>query len=442
MKKIILVALMGISSLLFTSDENVSNPYLKRTDLNAAEWWRTSWDSSKEYRHLVKYEIEADVRLDRNPSKKIDSLMDFLKYNNYVVRLLRDNAVIKGNFSGSGSFNTFPVNSDKEDLYLMRCYQKVESNRSLYADIESAPMANLANVILKEGTISTMLTALGSRFIPTTVYSVVPYVANKIETITREEVFKNVKVKYGGFEICKGNPAFDYLVSKLNIKNIENMDGVAMLLSKEFYNTNYFINVKKSKVQARNISDTKEVILLASIVKENNYFKCGDIFNKLEKANETVLSVFEKESFFINDKVFDSKSRKIGDVWDVDSGFFNSFLHPDLRGRFEGRVCLKYDRDNVDNERVIKVVKSSNNAITSLEYVEPDFRATYDEKNSSCYLFIDLKTGILKRATFNIRTSQESNLPDMVLTRGLCSAGNIVFKITYEVSVADRNKNK
>ena len=174
-------------------------------------------------------------------------------------------------------------------------------------------------------------------------------------------------------------------------------------------------------------------------------------------ANDDMKALVKRESFSVTSDLFDSEVRKPGDIWVVDGTFFNSFLHPDLKGAFRGRAVVKYigDEEGDDayisapskiagkptlyNVRKIEVLPNGkvDGSIVSTDLVYDErpiggrFWAKYDRSSSSIAILIDKASGHMVYGKMDLNADDVGALPSLSLLDGFKSAGRGSLQLTF-----------
>ncbi len=179
--------------------------------------------------------------------------------------------------------------------------------------------------------------------------------------------------------------------------------------------------------------------------------------NGMKEADGKLASVIKRESFSLNDEIFDHEERKAGDVWVANGNFFNSFLHPDLAGSFSGDVILHYESDDCGDDGYISEEKDADgkyrrydvmrirvlgNAVidgikrsTTLKYDEIEkggrFSASYDASAGTTYCLIDKKSHHVVFARVKLESKDASTLPMLPLVEGFRANGKLGFEMKF-----------
>lgn len=175
------------------------------------------------------------------------------------------------------------------------------------------------------------------------------------------------------------------------------------------------------------------------------------------EATKELQSLVKRESFSVTKDLFDSEVRKPGDVWSIDASFFNSFLHPDLKGAFRGKAVVQYLRDEEGDEgyfsapgsttdktrmydiRRLEVVDRGkvDGAMVSSEFSYDErpmggrFWARYDASTSKVVILVDKKSGHVVYGQMRLHADEVGALPSLKLMRGFKAAGNGTLTLTF-----------
>ena len=179
--------------------------------------------------------------------------------------------------------------------------------------------------------------------------------------------------------------------------------------------------------------------------------------NQGDNANADLEARVKRESFSVTSDLFDSEVRKPGDIWVVDSSFFNAFLHPDLKGSFRGTAVVKYVADEEgDNAyfsapsevagmpksyavRKIEVLPQGlvNGAMVSTDLVYDErpiggrFWAKYDRGNSNIFVLVDKASGHVVYSKMDLNADDVGALPSLALLDGFKAAGRGTLQLTF-----------
>jgi hypothetical protein len=173
--------------------------------------------------------------------------------------------------------------------------------------------------------------------------------------------------------------------------------------------------------------------------------------------HKDIEALVKRESFSVTSDLFDANLRKPGDVWVVDGDYFNSFLHPDLKGAFHGRAVVKYVADEEGDNAyfsdpmdaagasktydVRKIVVLPQGKVagamvsTDLVYDERPvggrFWAKYDRSRSDIFILVDKKSGHVVFSKMDLRADDVGALPMLALLDGFKSAGRGSLQLTF-----------
>lgn len=189
----------------------------------------------------------------------------------------------------------------------------------------------------------------------------------------------------------------------------------------------------------------------------------GAYLQQGEPANENLEALVKRESFSMTGDLFDSDVRLPGDVWVVDGSFFNSFLHPDLKGAFQGQAVVHYVGDEEGDDAYISIPaekagqpKSYNvrkievlphgkvdgsMVSTDLVYDERPvggrFWAKYDSGKSDVFMLVDKKSGHVVYGRMDLNADDVGALPSLSLLDGFRAAGRGSLQLTLTGEVID-----
>lgn len=190
---------------------------------------------------------------------------------------------------------------------------------------------------------------------------------------------------------------------------------------------------------------------------DNSYLLQG------EPANDNLEALVKRESFSMTGDLFDSDVRLPGDVWVVDGAFFNSFLHPDLKGAFQGQAVVRYVADEEGDEayislparqagqpksyavRKIEVLPrgkvDGGMVSTDLVYDERPvggrFWAKYDSGKSDIFFLVDKESGHVVYGKMDLNADDTGALPSLSLLDGFKAAGRGSLQLTLTGEVVN-----
>ncbi len=464
MKKYILSVLFAFGTVVSYSD-TIKDNLVPLDNVKADKWWLSSWKEGYQYEHEVTYQLFCDVKLDYK--KQESGFWSWFENTSKsaVALALNKGGIVNGYFSGAGRFQTEVLSSEPE-LTLFRYYTDVASDRRMQLNIADLPyVSSTYDFIMKKSgvkkTIRYGLHALNCLFVepivdPFKLDKVAVFLGDAAQKKVEEYIKENKIIRTkDGFEIPSDSPLFkEYVKENVEtVSKIDEIDAVAVLLTKEFNLSSYIIRANSKTGHLSGLKQLKDGNFVIDFIKNKrvNAKKSQKFLDTnikdLPEASNLAKAVLQREVFAINKEIFAEEKRNKGDVWVVDADFLNSFLHPDLRGRITGLVVLKYEENitykakNGDKykARVISIVdKGVVNGITrrtDFKYLENDFEATWN-KASSGSLFIDMETGLLRNAELDIRAFSASALPENALTSGFMAVGDATLKISFNCNEA------
>ncbi len=171
----------------------------------------------------------------------------------------------------------------------------------------------------------------------------------------------------------------------------------------------------------------------------------------LTSSDYRVSNIFARETLNVNATLFDIRKRGIGDVWRADAALLNNFLHPDLEGRFEGTIFLKYagdepqtlvsfpeTRNKVFQTRHLVLLPRHMGMQSKLSYRETGFRMDYnpDTQDAAVSVWVDKETGHVVKVEARIEGNVAA-LPNLALFKGFSlydSAGRLHFEMSAEAN--------
>ena len=172
---------------------------------------------------------------------------------------------------------------------------------------------------------------------------------------------------------------------------------------------------------------------------------------RLTPSDYRVSNIFARETINVNASLFDIRKRSVGDIWRVDGALLNNFLHPDLGGRFEGTIFLKYTgdepqslvsfpeaKDKVFLTRHLVMLPRHMGMQSRLSYREDGFRMDYDPdtQDSAVSVWVDKETGHVVKVEARIEGNVQA-LPKLALFKGFSlydSSGRLHFEMSAEAN--------
>ncbi len=173
----------------------------------------------------------------------------------------------------------------------------------------------------------------------------------------------------------------------------------------------------------------------------------------LDPSDYRVSSIFARETINVNAMLFDIRKRNVGDVWRVDGALLNNFLHPDLEGRFEGTIFMKYvgdesqslvfspeAKDKVFQTRHLVMLPRHMGMLSRLSYRETGFRMDYDPdtQDAAVSVWVDKETGHVVKVEARLEGNAQT-LPNLALFKGFSlydSTGRLHFEMSAEANPA------
>ena len=172
----------------------------------------------------------------------------------------------------------------------------------------------------------------------------------------------------------------------------------------------------------------------------------------LTPSDYRVANIFARETLNVNATLFDIRKRSVGDVWRVDGTLLNNFLPPDLQGRFEGAIFLKYTgdeslslvsfpevKDRVFKVRHLVMLPCHMEKPSRLSYREPGFVMDYDpdtQKDTRVSVWVDRESGHIVKVEARF-DGNVAALPNLALFMGFSlydSAGRLHFEMSAEAN--------
>ncbi len=457
-------ALFCVPAFAENNENSDYDKYLATPEIHAAELWKESWQEGKEYQHLADFEINAKVKA----RPKQDATW-WMKMWGKAAEDTGGHLRVGGN---SSAFTAVGFKRENGEMLLIRNFLDTDLQTNYYIDTQENAVANFVmKTVMTKGELKKLITK-STKDIVTAVAAVKAFVAilgtggaaapeiltapaaaaaaeavmesfgvgEKIENAVRDQLLD------AGLSEEKKDGETVYLVKNRSraskyFGDIANKADFAVKLAESFRCRDYLIfagtdgviSAKQiSSKTVRDIEDLREKGALAQ-----NFEALRNLDGKPAKDAE---SVFKRESLGLNAKIFGNRERKLGDVWIADADFLNSFLHPDLGGKFKGRVLLKYDsdtrlRDHWDTPfvaRKLVMLQHNGKDSTSAEYDEKDFSLSLNGARTSLEIFLDAETLVVREVRIHAESDVRSgNLPDTIFTRGLELRGGLECSMRY-----------
>ena len=420
------------------------------------KWWQASWEKGYQYQHEAHFELSCETKL--VPGQKANWISKTAASQVELVANLR--------IDGQANVRSFVIDGSPNP-FLGRYYEAVHSSRQLSGKVKTlTPIATKVHEwLFAEGQVKKNVTnavATIAKVVKTIItknptpdkvdvlfLTAATWLGNKAEELFRKTLQeKGLEYTQDGFEV-KSTGGFASLPFGSDLQNVNNL---AVQLTEGFRNRAFFIEQDGKKLNLSQVEDIKQ---FQTILEKPS--KARQAARRLPEPADRVKAVLQRETLALNEHIFDSKQRKVGDVWDVDGPVFSTFLHPDLKGAFEGRAVLKYE-ENVSREvtiaatsgtKVIKYnakqlhlvstaeVKNGSIRKTDLQYTENNFKAKVND-GTEAYIYVDNENGMVREAILDfVAEGSQKSLPSMLLTRGFEAQGTARLSVRY---MADRIK--
>ena len=470
-----LVAATLVASTLAFADvsSQVEKPMFERDRTRtvgrdeATKEWLKSWHKGEVYMTQAEYLYEAKLETEKNEDMTGGKITKWLKawFADLIVNFVR--VAEKGSFSGKAISKTF-VYHEMPTLRLVRDYQYVMSDGTWGG--AAVPKSQVVKQAIGKAVEADALGRESRHLFYNVVGFINPAVAKFLSTwgeagyeVSADWMRDNV----GTFD-AEGrlNIGEDTLIAK-GLGEDERKKVMAMAM--QFSNN---VNGRKVAIAAngkyhRTISEIKslksaDVDPVASVEAFDVYMRQGS------PANSDIDALVKREAFSMTSDLFDAAVRKPGDVWVVDGAFFNSFLHPDLKGAFRGCAVVRYVEDQEGEDgyysepskaagvpkrydiRKIEVVKSGKvdgaTVSTDLVYDERPmggrFWAKYDSGKSDIYMLVDKASGHLVFGKMNLNADEVGALPSLSLLDGFKSAGEASLDLTITGEIVNLDEYK
>lgn len=465
-----LVAATLIASTLIFADvsSQVEKPMFERDRSRtigrdeATKEWLKSWHKGEVYMTQAEYLYEAKLETEKNEDMTGGKITKWLKawFADLTVNSVR--VAEKGSFTGKAISKTF-VYHEMPMLRLVRDYQYVMSDGTWGGDV--VPKSQIVKQAIGKAVELDVLGRKSRHLFYNAIDFVNPTIGNFLATWVEagyEISAEWMKDNIGTFD-AEGrlNIGEDTLIAK-GLGEDERKKVMAMAM--QFSNN---VNGRKVAIAAngkyhRTISEIKS--LKSADVDPGASVEAFDVYMRQgSPANSDIDALVKREAFSMTSDLFDAAVRKPGDVWVVDGAFFNSFLHPDLKGAFRGCAVVHYVEDQEGDDgyyseparaagmpkrydiRKIEVVKGGKvdgaTVSTDLVYDERPmggrFWAKYDSGKSDIYMLVDKASGHLVFGKMNLNADEVGALPSLSLLDGFKSAGEASLDLTITGEVVN-----
>ena len=310
----------------------------------ATQEWLKSWHKDEVYMTSTEYLFEARLEVDKNENASGGKVTKWLK--GWFADVVTDFASIveRGRFTGKALTKTF-VYHETPKLRIIRDYQYVMGN-GVWGGATIPRDEIVLRILATVASIDSGGRQLRHAFY-TGVSFINPSASHFLATwgeagyeIAADWMITNIGTIDSEGRIVIGEES---LIGKaFGVDERKKIMAMAMQFNKDVNGRKIAIasNGKYSR-ELREIKGIKSdaVDPRASVAAFDEYLRQGNL------ANDNLKALIKRESFSVTSDLFDAEARKPGDIWIVDGSFFNTFLHPDLKGAFIGRAVVKYVRD-------------------------------------------------------------------------------------------------
>lgn len=433
----------------------------------ATKEWLKSWHKDEVYLTLTEYVFDARLEVEKNEDASGGKITKWLKGWFADMATGIASSVESGRFTGRALAKTF-VYHEAPMLRLVRDYQYV------MGDGVWGGLVIPKNEIVKNVLATVATSDFAGRTVRRAFYTGVSFIAPEVGEflagwgeagyeIAADWMSANIGAIDSEGRIVIGENSF--IGKAFGTEERKKIMAMAMQFGKNVNGRKIAIatNGKYSRV-LREIKGIKSATVdpRSSVDAFDEYLKQGDA------VNDDLEALVKRESFSITSDLFDADTRKPGDVWVVDGAFFNSFLHPDLKGAFSGRAVVKYVGDQEGDEGYISVPAQSLGKVKSydvrkievLPYGKVDgttvstdlvyderviggrFWAKYDNTKSDVYVLVDKASGHVVNGRLNFTADEVGALPSIPLLDGFKSAGRASLELTVRGEVASLKEYK
>jgi len=461
------LSVLCLAALIYApafASANAGNNYAKvPNDISSSELWKDSWNAGSQYEHLASYDIRASIK----PSTKEDTpwLTRIFSWATSVDDI-GNMMSLSGN---SRAFSSVLSKSENGEPIIFRTYTGTRAEPNFYWDTSDAPVADfIMKKIEEDGEVSAWvnkwtetIATWGAMLIPWQGGKVVSpsakYFLPMINVGQKTETYVKAKFREMGFESATtedGQNAWRVKnkdTAKRFLGSIVDKVNTAVSFSHAFEGKNYLIICKgNGEVVSKEITE-KNAPVFAKLTSKGISPSDTEILENIEgEPAPEAASTFKREAWGVNEKIFGGRERKVGDIWEADADFLNSFLHPDLCGRFEGSVVLQYQKDTktvIERDgwespfmaRKIVLLSASGDKQTDARYLEADkdgkekFSVKLDGRNTLLEIYLEQDSLLVRRVFINATRARVSDdsLPETFWTKGLCADGDVYFTVNY-----------
>lgn len=424
------------------------------------EWWKASWREGWVYQHRADFTLTARVRV--REKAKVNW------WQSLVSGAVESIGELNLQTNGHSLAESGVLRNQNGEILLSRYYPRTSVTRALFRKAVGEPTIvdkALDFMVVKEGRTSLVKSVVGSLFgaavslfVPdasmttqTIAGAAGSFIGGKADDLFQEQLDQNGLKKRadGGIEI---DTTSSLLQMNDQTKTLADLANAAVQLNEAFSRRMFLIRASAKsgdELEARQIYDEgKDLQEFADRAASDGQEKAIEWLKERMKTYRepqgVAHGVLQRETFAVSSQIFNSTERKPGDTWVVPADFFNTFLHPDLSGRFRGNVVLHYKEDAKINDlhdkkvgyeaRVVEVLyqgKVGGREVTStMEYVEPNFSAAL-QSDTVGRLFIDKTSGYMRQASLHMNTAVHAGLPEMKILEGFELAGDARFDVDY-----------
>ncbi len=493
------IALIGVSSICFSlSAVNQRDlPFEKRsgelaTAVRPGGTFLKSWKTGMEVRGRATYTMSGQFKMDEDAT---------IKWWQKWRKRIEEGKVFNTYFEGEAEFETVCLlEAQREPLTPLRIIRHYQDVRAISASSTSAKWTPPAKCVrhvmqkIKEGKLTEYSNRLAEKIRrlgksmklaatglllssdPTGISKVAGGVvsgigqgaevgANYLQSENGQEYIENInkllneqfekqgiKIEDGIFEITPDSPAWtNFPMLKEYAENIENLKGT---ITEEFDHRSYYIRSadfsKVWEMSGKKFSAIDDIADLKTMDAKIKALKDFEIEYE-PTTNSLAKGTIERETFSL-DRIFDNEQRDVGEEWVLDGQYFDSFLHPDLRGSFNGQIWLRYDNDEeIEIEEANKRIlydaqcltllnKNKKGRNSTLTYSEGKGRFTASmNSDTKARMWVDKESGHVLRVEMILKGNAET-LPNMKITAGYKAVGQINLTINYEAQVGKSSK--
>lgn len=479
------LCLLGVTAGTAAEMAWEDRPFAPRKD-EASEWWCTTWRTGQRVEMVAKYQLAGKMLIRKQDSDKVrwcDLKNRFLDVNLEVD--------IQGTARTSTAVLYSDVTEDAEEgiTQLLRTIEapisvravgdiglQAEKEKTLrtafdkFVNAYNSPEVQAVVAAVKYHFVKASAKVLSLAFatvsIPVPSILLEPVTKTLLDNVhgaindkARElqaqnlEALAGSKLSDGGAEV-KPSGLFR---KKFAPETFDDLNNLATTLNQVFTERTYFMSAEPNEplfVHTAETEDEMNVLTEYALTSPETARDLQSAMAELprEEADQMGQELFSREVVDVNETLFDSRSRAVGDVWNTDAILLNNYLHPDLNGQFSGTIVLKYDSDETKtltyfdetktfNTRHLVMLERYRGRTTKITYTEPGtFNMTYDASKENAdkaalEIWVDKASGHVVKVSCEMTAAKVEALPGLKLLQGFTHGeGALTFTMDAEAS--------